>query len=208
LDTWLGAGKHLVDRFWEPEETTESDEAEDVVSEESEVGPKWSIDVPLEAKWEQDGDYYYGHVTKIFANGNYAFAFDDGKKQRSVLEKHIRERTPIVPFGEKDVSDQESEEEEEDEDEEEEGEAPEMEVEVDVDSRKYNKEALEKFLLQESKHYEFFLNGTTTSYGESFHSICNLYYPKGSTASFKSYVMKKEFAGLHWQELRRSRMIH
>lgn len=206
MKTWLGAAKHLVDRFWEPEETTDSDEAEsEMVSEESEsVGPKWTVDQLLEAKWT-DGEYYYGHPTKLYQNGNYAFAFDDGHFLKSVAENHIRERTPIVPFGEKDVSDESEEEEEEEEDEENE-EAAEIEVEVDVECRKYNKDGLTKFLMQESKHYEYFLNGTTTSYGESFHSICNLYYAKGSTVSFESYVMKKCFAAFHWQELRQNGM--
>lgn len=197
LKTWLGAAKHLVDRFWEPEEATESEDSTEMESEESEsVGPRWEVDQLLEAKWT-DGEYYYGHPTKIYQNGNYAFAFDDGHYLKSVAQNHIRERTPIVPFGEKDISEESEEEEDEDEN----IDGPEIEAE-DVESRKYNKDALTLFLMQESKHYEYFLNGTTTSYGESFHSICNLYYPKGSTVAFKTYKMKKTFAALHWQELR------
>jgi hypothetical protein len=199
---WLGAAKHLVNRFWEEsdsESSSESEEPEESDSESS-MGPRWEIDQLLEAKWT-DGEYYYGKVTKVFANGSYSFRFDDGDFGRSILEKHIRERTPIVPFGQADLEDSESESEEEDV---EEGESSddEIEVEGEFDSRKYNLDALTTFLTQQMKNYEYFLNGTTTSYGESFHSICNLYYPKGSTVAFQTYVMKKTFAGLHWQELR------
>jgi hypothetical protein len=170
------------------------------------VGPKWTVDQLLEAKWT-DGEYYYGHPTQIYQNGNYAFSFDDGHYLRSVAENQIRERTPIVPFGQKDISDESDEEDEESDEETDENEEEAIDIEVDVDSRKYNKDALTKFLMQESKHYEYFLNGTTTSFGESFHSICNIYYPKGQTVAFKTYVMKKCFAGFHWQELRENGML-
>lgn len=168
---------------------------------ESLVESKWSVGQLLEAKWK-DGEYYYGKVVKIYNNGNYKFDYDDGEKWLSVADNQIRERTPIVPFGESDVS----EEDEGDDSEEEASEESEIEevgdVHVDVECRKYNEDALKSFLVQESKHYEYFLNGTTTSYGESFHSICNLYYPKGSTVALQTYIMKKCFAGFHWQELR------
>ena len=49
---------------------------------------------------------------------------------------------------------------------------------IDKNSGAYNIEALTTFLTQQMKNYEYFLNGTVTSYGESFHNICNLYYAK------------------------------
>ena len=198
--TWLGAAKHLVNRFWEEADSESSETESESDESESLMGPKWEIGQLLEAKYT-DGEYYYGKVTKVFANGCYSFRYDDRDFLRSVKEKHIRERTPIVPFGQADIEDSDSEEEGEVE---EEGEASDDEIEVDgeFESREYNLDALTTFLTQEMKNYEYFLNGTTTSYGESFHSICNLYYPKGATVGFQTYVMKKSFAGLHWQELR------
>jgi hypothetical protein len=209
MKTWLGAAKHLVDRFWEPESDESSEESSShEMSSESDEPTVWSVGQQLEAKWKDD-EYYYGEVAKVYANGNYSFRFDDGDFARSIEPHKIRERTPIVPFGQADVaggSDDESNASEEDDESDDESSASSDEIEVDgqFQSRKYNLDALTEFLMQEMKNYEYFLNGTTTSYGESFHSICNLYYPKGSTVAFSTYVMKKCFAGLHWQELRRN----
>lgn len=129
----------------------------------------------LEGKWT-DGEYYWGHVSQIYKNGNYAFHFEDGDKSRSLKEKEIRERTPIVPIDQSDISDSSSKEEESDE-------VDTNEVDdntVDKESGAYNVKALTTFLTQQMKNYEYFLNGTVTSYGESFHNVCNLYYPKGT----------------------------
>lgn len=208
---WLGAAKHLADRFFGEEEVSNSEtsemESEREGSEESDEtssmdGPKWEVGQQLEAKWNDD-EYYYGEVKKVYANGNYSFRFDDGDFSRSIDEKLIRERTPIIPFDQPDVEESVSESESE---EEEEGEE-EIEVEDELESRQYNLDALTTFLRQQMANYKYFLHGTTTSYGESFHSICNLYYPKGATVAFATYVMKKSFAGLHWQELRDKSMI-
>lgn len=69
-------------------------------------------------------------------------------------------------------------------------------------SETYYRAALTEFLISQMAHYEHFLNGTWTSHTESFHGLCNFYYTKGLTLSFPQYVMRKEFAALHWNELR------
>jgi hypothetical protein len=69
-------------------------------------------------------------------------------------------------------------------------------------SETYYREALNEFLLSQMTTYQYFLNGTRTSFTESFHNVCNLYYPKGLSMSFAQYKMRKQFAALHWNELR------
>jgi hypothetical protein len=71
-------------------------------------------------------------------------------------------------------------------------------------SQAYYREALNEFLVSQMTNYQYFLNGTKTSYTESFHNVCNLYYPKGLYMSFAQYKMRKEFAALHWIELRKA----
>lgn len=74
----------------------------------------------------------------------------------------------------------------------------------EVGSDTYYREALNEFLLSQMTNYQYFLNGTKTSFTESFHNVCNLYYPKGLYMSFEQYKMRKEFAALHWNELRKA----
>lgn len=69
-------------------------------------------------------------------------------------------------------------------------------------SETYYRAALDEFLISQLGNYEYFLNGTWTSFTESFHGLCNFYYTKGLTLSFPQYIMRKEFAALHWNELR------
>lgn len=73
-----------------------------------------------------------------------------------------------------------------------------------VGADSYYREALTEFLVSQMNNYQYFLNGTKTSFTESFHNVCNLYYPKGLTMSFVQYKMRKQFAALHWNDLRKS----
>lgn len=141
-------------------------------------GPKWKKDQKLEGKY--NGEYYWGHVNQVYKNGNYSFHFDDGDKAKSLSEKEIRERTPIIPINEPDISDSSSESDDEQQDD---VNDEVVDDNIDKNSGAYNIEALTTFLTQQMKNYEYFLNGTVTSYGESFHNICNLYYAKGSHIS-------------------------
>ena len=77
-----------------------------------------------------------------------------------------------------------------------------MEVEETVLNKKYYKDSLREFLKSQMKDYEYFLHGTRTNLTESFHNLCNKYYQKGSTITYSHYIMKKEFAGMDWNEQR------
>jgi hypothetical protein len=74
---------------------------------------------------------------------------------------------------------------------------------LSMGSETYYREALNEFLVSQMGNYQYFLNGTKTSFTESFHNVCNLYYPKGLFMSFAQYKMRKEFAALHWNQLRK-----
>lgn len=55
---------------------------------------------------------------------------------------------------------------------------------------------------------EFFVNNQRTFGNESFHSVCNRYYEKGSSVSFAIYVMKRQFAALDWNEMMRKKALN
>ena len=69
---------------------------------------------------------------------------------------------------------------------------------IEVGSKKYYWLALKEYLESELGDCKYFLHGKRTNHTESFHNICNIYCPKGSNISTKIYVMKKQFAALHW----------
>jgi len=73
-------------------------------------------------------------------------------------------------------------------------------AEVIIESKAYYWLAIRQFLESQAGDCSFFLNGKRTNHTESFHNVCNLYCPKGSNISTKIYVMKKQFAALHWGE--------
>jgi hypothetical protein len=114
---------------------------------------------------------------------------------RSIPGHLIRERTPIVSWDKNDVPDGLSDSEEESEEEEE---SSEEEMQVEVGSKRYYWLALKEFLESQLGDCKYFLHGKRTNHTESFHNICNIYCPKGSNISTKMYIMKKQFAALHW----------
>lgn len=66
----------------------------------------------------------------------------------------------------------------------------------------YYEKALKDFLLSQMSGYEHFLYGRTTSYTESFHNVCGKYYRKGISCCFAQYKMRKQMAGMDWNEQR------
>ncbi|MGH2639175.1 MAG: hypothetical protein ACRDF4_07855 [Rhabdochlamydiaceae bacterium] len=52
---------------------------------------------------------------------------------------------------------------------------------------------------------EYFVHNQRTFGNESFHSICNRYYEKGSVVSFPIFEMKRQFAALDWNEMMRKK---
>ena len=48
---------------------------------------------------------------------------------------------------------------------------------------------------------EYFVFNQRTFGNESFHSLCNRYYEKGSVVPFEIFCMKREFAALDWNEM-------
>lgn len=69
---------------------------------------------------------------------------------------------------------------------------------VAVGGKKYYWLAIREFLESQVGDCKYFLYGKRTNFTESFHNVCNLYCPKGANISTKTYVMKKQFAALHW----------
>lgn len=175
----------------ESEEETEESEASDTSSEEDELvdeNGRWKLGAKLEAKWI-DGEYYHGTITRVYKKASYSFRFDDDDFLRSVPHKEIRRRTPIVPFGQRDVEDKAEESESEEE-----------EDEPEFGSKKYYVRAVREFLVSQLENHEYFVHGTRTNNTESFHNVCNKYYQKGLTLSFPQYIMRKTFAALDWNE--------
>jgi hypothetical protein len=70
--------------------------------------------------------------------------------------------------------------------------------EVVVGGKKYYWLAIREYLESELGDCKYFLHGKRTNHTESFHNVSNLYCPKGSNISMKTYIMKKQMAGLHW----------
>lgn len=64
---------------------------------------------------------------------------------------------------------------------------------------------LKKFLKSLLKDCEFFVYNKRTFGNESFHSLCNRYYEKGSVVSFAIFCMKRQFAALDWNEQMRKK---
>ena len=54
---------------------------------------------------------------------------------------------------------------------------------------------------------EYFVHNQRTFGNESFHSICNRYYEKGSVVSFPIFKMKRQFAALDWNEMMRKKAL-
>lgn len=67
------------------------------------------------------------------------------------------------------------------------------------------RKALKKFLRPIAKDCEYFVYNKRTFGNESFHSLCNRYYEKGSVVSFEIFVMKRQFAMLDWNEQMRKK---
>lgn len=63
------------------------------------------------------------------------------------------------------------------------------------------------FLTPLSADCEFFVHDQRTYGNESFHSICNRYYLKGSVVSFPIFEMKRQFACLDWNEMMRKKAL-
>lgn len=60
-------------------------------------------------------------------------------------------------------------------------------------------EALKEFLTNLiKKDIQYYVNGTHTSFCESFHSLCNKLCPKALIKSFDMYCMRKECAVIQW----------
>lgn len=69
------------------------------------------------------------------------------------------------------------------------------------------KTQLLQFLTPLYEDCEYFVHDQRTFGNESFHSICNRYYEKGSVVSFKIFVMKRQFAALDWNEMMRKKAL-
>jgi hypothetical protein len=181
------------------DDSESSDASDDSEGELTDENGRWKSGANLEAKWI-DGEFFHGVVQRVFKVGTYSFHFDDGDFLRSVPHDEIRERTAVVPFGQPDeevtfVSGESVSEEAEDEDEEEE-----TDEEPEEGTKAYYVFALRSFLKSQMEHHEHFVHGTRTNNTESFHSVCNKYYHKGSTVTFRQYVMRKTFAAMDWNE--------
>ena len=55
---------------------------------------------------------------------------------------------------------------------------------------------------------QFFVHNQRTFGNESFHSVCNRSYEKGSVVSFPIFVMKRQFAALDWNEMMRKKALN
>lgn len=64
---------------------------------------------------------------------------------------------------------------------------------------------LTEFLEPIASDCEFFIWNQRTFGNESFHSLCNRYYEKGSVICFAFFVMKRQFAMLDWNEQMRKK---
>lgn len=67
--------------------------------------------------------------------------------------------------------------------------------------------SLNKFLEPLLRDCEFFVYNQRTFGNESFHSLCNRYYEKGSVVSFATFEMKRQFAMLDWNEQMRKKAL-
>jgi hypothetical protein len=47
-----------------------------------------------------------------------------------------------------------------------------------------------------------FLHGKETSQLESFHSLANIYAPKGKNFSLKSFIARQQLSVLHWNAVK------
>jgi hypothetical protein len=64
-----------------------------------------------------------------------------------------------------------------------------------------------EFLTPLYQDCEYFVHNQRTFGNESFHSVCNRYYEKGSVVSFVIFVMKRQFAALDWNEQMRKKAL-
>lgn len=60
--------------------------------------------------------------------------------------------------------------------------------------------SLKEFLEPILDDCEYFVFDQRTFGNESFHSLCNRYYEKGSAISFPLFCMKRQFAAMDWNE--------
>ena len=178
----------------------------------------------LECEWT-DGHYYPGKITQVFPDNFYKFSFSDGSgdvQERihgsKIQERRSHEDSSVELRSEEDCSEEDSSDddeeesssyEEKEEEGEVEGEMPEEQASIhdQVETKNYYEKALKEFLVSLMKNYEYFINGKTTSDTESFHNVCNQYYPKSLSISFPQYVMRKTFAAFDWMEMRSTRKL-
>jgi hypothetical protein len=73
-------------------------------------------------------------------------------------------------------------------------------AECKKNSKKRVVTALADFLEPLLENCENFVFNQRTFGNESFHSLCNRYYEKGSVVSFEVFKMKRQFAALDWNE--------
>ena len=79
------------------------------------------------------------------------------------------------------------------------------EFDVRDNSAKRIKKYLLQFLTLIYDDCEYFVYNQRTFGNESFHSVCNRYYEKGSVISFPIFQMKRQFAALDWNEQMRKK---
>lgn len=227
LTMWLSAAEQWLDKYWEAEEESASEDA-----------PVWKIGDELEAMYD-DAEYYYGKIVGKPDADLYEFQYDDGTPNQTMEGRFIRKRTPIegppIPLYEPSESSDGDEDSDsdadsnagDDDDPPENEDEDDMAVETPAFSRQYYWEAIYEFLEKQSKNYEYFLHGKVTSETESFHNLVGKYYRKGASVEFKQYalmlfiliycrisllisvlisvlnfryIMKKTFAGEDWNE--------
>ena len=83
----------------------------------------------------------------------------------------------------------------------------EKELEVRDNARERIGQQLLQFLTPLYDDCEYFVHNQRTFGNESFHSICNRYYEKGSVVSFPIFKMKRQFAALDWNEMMRKKAL-
>jgi hypothetical protein len=67
--------------------------------------------------------------------------------------------------------------------------------------------AIIEFMEPLASDCEFFVWNKRTFGNESFHSLCNRYYEKGSVISFPLFLMKRQMAMLDWNEQMRKKAL-
>ena len=83
----------------------------------------------------------------------------------------------------------------------------EKEFEIRDNARQRIGSQLLQFLTPIYDDCEYFVHNQRTFGNESFHSVCNRYYEKGSVVSFPIFRMKRQFAALDWNEMMRKKAL-